>query len=185
MEKANLLEEEGLIWGFKVVFQCLLASAAPALQNWVVFHWLPPNFRESKEKNPTLTLEAFPTFAFAPGTHGCGGCFPAFPRHNETPRPCSASLTGRFPAPRFPWENQPQCWDAPGASLGPWGGGVRSPPAGQPVPTAPAADLIAGIWGSKRDVGGVGGNCLSSRGTPPHLRTLRGTDGVPRATPLP
>lgn len=135
MGKTNPCREEGLIWGFKVVFRCLLASAATALQNRVVFHWTPPNFQELKKKICTLTPEAFPTFAFVRGTRGCGQCFLASPWRNETPHPCSASLAGCFPALSFPWENQPQHLDLPGALLGVRGGVSGACPQGSPSPT--------------------------------------------------
>lgn len=117
MGKATSSGEEGLIWGFKAFFQLLLASAATAPLNRVVFHWTSPDFLELN-KNPILTLEAFPAIAFAQGTQGCGRCFPAFPWCNEMPRPFSVSLASRFPALRSPQENQSRGWDLLGVSLG-------------------------------------------------------------------
>lgn len=146
---------------------------------------MPPNFRELKEKNLTLTLEAFPTSAFARGTHGCRRSFPAFPRHNETPCPCSASLAGCFPAPRFPWENQPQHGDLPEASLGVRGGPVPAHGAAPcPRTTRPGSSGYGPpsreFWG-KRDVdgGGVGGSCPSLGGSDTPLGTSRGQMGSP------
>jgi len=115
--------------GFQGGFPVPLGQRCPGIAELGCFSLDAPKFPRIKGKNHTLTLEAFPTFAFARGTRGCGRCFPAFPRCNEKPWPCSASLTRRFPALCFPRENQSQCWDLLGA-LGrsgahPWGSPCR------------------------------------------------------------
>lgn len=122
-------------------------------------------------------------FAFARGTHDRGRCFPAFPRRDEMPCPCSASLTRYSPALCCPWENQRSA----GTRWGIAGTGGAVPARGAaPHPRAAPADSsgcgssvreLRGKWNA--DVAGTGGNCSSLWGSETILGTVGGQAGSP------